>query len=49
MASFRPPFMANDINGLKKKIIKGSYERIPGFYSEELENFIRMCLTTNNK
>lgn len=36
MAAFRPPFMANDINGLKKKIIAGHYERIPEHYSEDL-------------
>lgn len=34
MATFHPPFMAGDINSLKKKIIKGAYDRIPGLYSE---------------
>jgi hypothetical protein len=34
MASFRPPFMAADINHLKKKIVTGHYERIPNYYSE---------------
>lgn len=49
MAAFRPPFMASDINGLKKKIIAGHFDRIPEFYSEDLENLIRLCLTTNTK
>jgi NIMA (never in mitosis gene a)-related kinase len=29
MCTFRPPFTANDLNGLKKKIIAGHYDRIP--------------------
>ena len=36
MTSFRPPFMANDIQNLKKKIKIGIYDRIPACYSEEL-------------
>lgn len=47
MASFRPPFMAHDIHGLKKKIVAGHFDRIPSFYSEELENLIRLCLIIN--
>jgi NIMA (never in mitosis gene a)-related kinase len=49
MCTFRPPFTANDLNGLKKRIIAGHYDRIPEHYSEDLENFIRLCLTTNSK
>lgn len=47
MASFRPPFMAHDIQGLRKKITAGHFERIPSFYSEELESLVRLCLTIN--
>jgi NIMA (never in mitosis gene a)-related kinase len=47
MTAHHPPFLANDLNSLKKKVISGQYDRIPKFYSEDLENFIRLCLTTN--
>ena len=33
LAALRPPFMANDINALKKKIAMGHFDRIPEFYS----------------
>ena len=47
MAAQCPPFLANDLNSLKKKVISGQYDRIPKHYSEDLESFIRLCLTTN--
>ena len=47
MAAQNPPFLANDLNSLKKKVIAGHYDRIPKQYSEDLESFIRLCLTTN--
>lgn len=36
MASHNPPFLAHDINSLKKKVIAGQYDRIPKTYSEDL-------------
>jgi hypothetical protein len=36
MATHNPPFLANDINALKKKVIAGQYDRIPKNYSEDL-------------
>jgi NIMA (never in mitosis gene a)-related kinase len=47
MCAQSPPFLANDLNSLKKKVIAGHYDRIPKTYSEDLEGFIRLCLTTN--
>ena len=44
MAALVPPFEAKDLRSLKKNIISGVYKRIPKFYSDELEQFIRMCL-----
>ena len=44
MAALVPPFEAKDLKSLKKNIISGVYKRIPKFYSDELEQFIRMCL-----
>lgn len=49
LCALRPPFMANDINALKKKISAGHFDRIPEGYSEDLENLIRLCLTTNTR
>ena len=36
MVAHHPPFLANDINSLKKKVISGQYDRIPKIYSEDL-------------
>lgn len=36
MTAFFPPFLAQDINSLKKKVLSGHYERIPKIYSEDL-------------
>lgn len=40
MASQKPPFRANDMQGLFKKVQKGVFERIPKVYSEDLFNMI---------
>lgn len=37
LASFRPPFVSNDMKNLKRAIISGVYKRIPLNYSNELE------------
>ena len=44
MASYKPPFMSSDMKNLKRSIISGIYKRIPNLYSDNLEQFIRMCL-----
>ena len=44
MASLRPPFVSHDLKSLKRNIISGVYKRIPVQYSNDLENFIRLCL-----
>ena len=44
MAALVPPFEAKDLRSLKKNIISGVFKRIPKFYSDELEQFIRICL-----
>lgn len=33
MTALYPPFLAQDINSLKKKVLSGQYERIPKLYS----------------
>ena len=47
MASFRPPFVADSLPALKKKIILGHTDRIPTMYSDQLEAFIKKCLILN--
>jgi len=44
MCALKPPFRANDMPGLYKKVQKGVFDRIPSQYSMDLNNFISMCL-----
>jgi serine/threonine protein kinase len=44
MATFRPPFEAQDIEQLYKKIKRGKFEAIPSQYSLELSEVIAVCL-----
>jgi len=46
MCALKPPFRANDMQGLFKKIQRGIFEKIPSQYSMDLYNFISMCLQT---
>jgi NIMA (never in mitosis gene a)-related kinase len=36
MTTLKPPFRANDMNGLYKRVLKGVYPKIPGNYSSDL-------------
>ena len=47
MITLRPPFRAEDMEGLYKKVIKGAYNKIPSTYSLELSNVIRAMLQVN--
>jgi NIMA (never in mitosis gene a)-related kinase len=42
--SLRPPFRAADMEGLYKKVTRGSYGKIPSKYSNELAQIIKMLL-----
>ena len=44
MAALKPPVRANDMKGLYNKIMKGTYERIPTMYSQDLHNIISSLL-----
>lgn len=44
MAALKPPFRANDMQGLYKKIQKGIFDKIPSQYSQELTQMITFCL-----
>ena len=41
MTTLKPPFRANDMNGLFKRVLKGVYPKIPATYSAELNTMIK--------
>jgi len=46
LCALMPPFRAQDMNGLYKKIQKGAFERIPSNYSNDLAKIISVCLAS---
>jgi hypothetical protein len=44
LAALKPPFRANDMKGLYRKIQKGVYEPIPPMYSADLSIMIQTLL-----
>jgi NIMA (never in mitosis gene a)-related kinase len=36
MVALRPPFQANDMSGLYKRVIRGQFPRIPKAFSNDL-------------
>jgi serine/threonine protein kinase len=44
VCALKPPFTASNMKGLYNKVIKGSYQRIPQMYSDDLAAVIDMCL-----
>ena len=44
MTTLKPPFRAEDMEGLFKKVIRGYYPRIPPHYSQDLSNVISALL-----
>ena len=49
MTTLKPPFRANDMNGLYKKVIKGAYPEIPKKYTEDLSQAIQKLLSVEAK
>ncbi len=47
MAALRPPFTAPDIQSLYKKVLAGSFPRIPLEYSNDLSNLVNSLLRQN--
>ena len=47
MCALKPPFRANDMEGLYKKVQKGVFEKIPTRYSKDLQLMISACLQVN--
>jgi len=44
MCTLVPPFRADDMQGLYKKVIKGNYPKIPSHYSQDLATVIKYLL-----
>lgn len=47
MTTLKPPFRAEDMDGLYKKVIKGSYSKIGDNYSKQLSQVIKNMLQVN--
>ena len=47
MCALKPPFRADDMEGLFNKVTMGLYPRIPNHYSIELSNVISSLLKVN--
>ena len=41
MATLKPPFRAEDMEGLYKKVIKGSYPKISNSFTSDLSSIIK--------
>jgi serine/threonine protein kinase len=47
LATLKPPFRAQDLEGLFHKVIKGVYSKLPSHYSVDLNNIIKLMLQTD--
>jgi NIMA (never in mitosis gene a)-related kinase len=47
MITLKPPFRANNMEGLFKKVSKGLYQPIPKTYSTDLSNLVKVLLKAN--
>ena len=47
MTTLKPPFRAEDMDGLYKKVIKGSYSKIGDNFSKQLSQAIKAMLQVN--
>ncbi len=47
MVTLKPPFRAEDMDGLYKKIVKGAYQKIGDQYSKSLASVIKSMLQVN--
>ena len=42
--TLKPPFRAEDMQGLYKKVLRGIYPKIPSIYSNELSQVIKLMV-----
>jgi NIMA (never in mitosis gene a)-related kinase len=48
MCALSPPFVANNLQFLALKIVKGTYGQIPSHYSSDLKSLIKSMLNTDS-
>ena len=48
MCTLKPPFRANDMNGLYKRVLKGQYPPIDRQYSQELAKVLAAMLRVDS-
>ena len=47
MTTLKPPFRANNMNGLFKAVLKGSYEPVKASYSKALQKMLALLLSVD--
>jgi NIMA (never in mitosis gene a)-related kinase 1/4/5 len=47
IATLQPPFRANDMDGLYKKVLKGVYPKVPPQYTEDLPKLLKKLINVN--
>lgn len=47
MASLKPPFRAEDMEGLYKRVTKGQFKKLPSHFSVDLNNLVKAMLKVN--
>mmetsp|Transcript_24296 Transcript_24296/g.11661 ORF Transcript_24296/g.11661 Transcript_24296/m.11661 type:complete len:94 (-) Transcript_24296:87-368(-) len=45
LATLKPPFRANDMQGLYRRVLKGIYDPLPARYSNDLKTIMNMLLS----
>lgn len=49
MVTLKPPFTADDMQGLFRKVVKGKYPRISKAYSQDLAYMIKWLLQAKSE
>ncbi|XP_063244822.1 serine/threonine-protein kinase Nek2-like isoform X2 [Bacillus rossius redtenbacheri] len=49
LCALAPPFNGNNMRNLARKIVDGRFERIPTYYSEDLQNIITLLLNVDQE
>jgi hypothetical protein len=47
MVSLKPPFTADDMAGLFKRVTKGQFKRVPQIFSHELHQILKVMINVN--
>ncbi|CEL93409.1 unnamed protein product [Vitrella brassicaformis CCMP3155] len=47
MCALKPPFRADDMEALYRKVLKGQYSKLPHIFSSDIPTLLDLCLQTN--